>query len=83
MTQEFFNRGASVEVIMRDEPTAEEEDDLIVQGYVIERDQIGLLLDSGAEYGQTFIPWSNIAQVLAVEFVSSEDTDGVEADTLP
>lgn len=74
MIEEFFKTGASVEIILKDDPTAEEDDDLVVSGYMIERDNTGVLLDTGDDqYGRMFIPWSNVSQVLAVEFEESED----------
>ena len=68
MAQEFFRPGATVEVTLREFPLAEDDEDLIVEGSVIERDATGLLLDTGVEEdGRLYIPWSNISQVLGVE----------------
>jgi len=77
VTQEFFSHGMSVEVLQIHNPLAEDEDDLIVQGYVVDHNEIGLLLDGveGEDGGQIFIPWSNIAQVITIEF---EEESGEE-----
>ena len=76
MTQEFFSTGAMVEVFIREDPTAEEEDDLIVEGQVVGRDEIGLLLDTGIdEYSRVFIPWSNVSQVWVSEPDEEEESE--------
>lgn len=74
MIDEFFKTGAGVEVLLKDDPSAETDEDLVLTGYVVERDPIGLLIDTGDdEFGRMFIPWMNVSQVLAVEFDESED----------
>lgn len=79
MTQEFFKPGSSVAVATLDNPLAEEDDELVIAGYVVERDQIGILLDSGVEdLGQMFIPWSNIAHVVAVDLTAVEGTSELD-----
>lgn len=75
MTQELFKAGSTVAVSLIDNPLAEDEEDLMVAGYVVERDATGLLLDSGVpELGNMYIPWTNIANVVAVDFEAVEQT---------
>ncbi len=74
MTQEFFRSGASVEVTLREDPLAEDDDDLVVAGSVLGHDANGLLLDTGEEGEDgVFIPWSNVAQVVAVQLEDEEE----------
>ena len=82
MTQEFFNTGAMVEVFLREDPTAEEEDDLIVEGQVVGRDEIGLLLDTGIDdFSRVFIPWANVSQVWASEPDEEEEESEIGGDS--
>ena len=80
MTQEFFRPGASVAVVTLDNPLAQDDDELVTVGYVVERDQTGILLDSGLpEVGQIYIPWFNVAHVAPVT-ITEDDADGDRED---
>jgi hypothetical protein len=82
LTQEFFSQGASVEVVLRDDPTAEDDEEKVLEGQVVARDEIGLLIDGGEDYGHAFIPWANISQVLAVEALDLEEGLGPQDNVL-
>ncbi len=73
MTQEFFKSGATVAVVTLDNPFAEDDEELITYGYVVERDHTGILIDTRVEdVGQVYIPWFNIAHISAVDFTQLE-----------
>ncbi|MEJ7652769.1 MAG: hypothetical protein WKH64_05215 [Chloroflexia bacterium] len=82
MAQEFFTPGTSVAVVTLDNPLATDDDELIVLGFVVERDATGILLDSGVpEVGMVYIPWTNIAQIAPIE-ISPDDLNGDQEDRM-
>ena len=64
-------------IVLKFNPLAEEEGGNILPGYVDRHDNAGIQVHD-PNGNQTFVPWSNVAQVLQADFVQEDASDSDE-----